>query len=69
MENLFEKVTDDELKKYYEQFQAWERTGVISGNELGEMRDAYFEKLGVCWHTTCMLDLLKTIASRWVKES
>lgn len=69
MENLFEKVTDGELKKYYEQFQDWERTGVISGNELGEMRDAYFEKLGVCWHTACMLDLLKTIASRWVKES
>lgn len=42
MENLFEKVTDGELKKYYEQFQDWERTGVISGNELGEMRDAYF---------------------------
>lgn len=43
MENLFEKVTDGELKKYYEQFQDWERTGVISGNELGEMRDAFLK--------------------------
>lgn len=34
MDNLFEKVTDDELKKYYKQFCDWEKTGVISGEEL-----------------------------------
>lgn len=68
MENLFEKASDEELKKYYGQFQDWEKTGIISGDELGKMRDDYFEKLGACWHTICMMDLLKTIAERWIKN-
>lgn len=69
MENLFDKVTDSELKRHYEQFNDWERTGIISGDELEKMRDAYFEKLGMCWHTICIMDLLKTIAERWIKNS
>lgn len=68
MDNLFENKTDEELKVYFNQFQEWERTGVILDNELGEMRDAYFDKLGVVWHTACMIDLLRTIAFRWAKN-
>lgn len=32
------------------------------------MRDAYFDKLGVGWHTVCMIDLLRTIAFRWAEN-
>lgn len=67
MENFFENKSDDELKLYLTQFKEWERTGVIPDNELGKMRDAYFNRLGVGWHTICMVDLLKTIALRWEK--
>ena len=67
MENLFANKTDEELKIYFEQYLEWEKTGIIPDNELGKMRDAYFEKLGVGWHTICMIDLLKTIAYRWVE--
>ena len=69
MENLFENKTDEELKVYFKQYQEWERTGVIPDNELGKMRDAYFAKLGVGWHTICMIDLLRTIASHWMKHN
>lgn len=69
MENLFENKTDEELRIYFEQYQEWEKTGIIPDNELGEMRDAYFEKLGVGWHTICMIDLLKAIALRWIKRN
>lgn len=68
MDNLFENKKDEQLKVYFNQFQEWERTGVIPDNELGEMRDAYFDKLGVGWHTVCMIDLLRTIAFRWEKN-
>lgn len=67
MENLFENKTDEELKVYFEQYQEWEKTGIIPDNELGKMRDTYFEKLGFGWHTVCMIDLLKAIAYRWIK--
>lgn len=67
MENLFANKTDEELKMYFEQYLEWEKTGIIPDNELGKIRDAYFEKLGVGWHTICMIDLLKTIAYRWAE--
>lgn len=69
MENLFENKTDEELKVYFKQYEEWEKTGVILDNELGKMRDAYFVKLGVGWHTICMIDLLRTIALRWMKRN
>lgn len=68
MENLFENKTDEELKLYFKQYQEWEKTGVIPDNELDKMRDAYFEKLGAGWYTICMIDLLRTIAYRWIKS-
>lgn len=68
MENLFEDKTDEELKVYFKQYQEREKTGVIPDNELGKMRDVYFAKLGVGWHTICMIDLLKTITLRWMKH-
>lgn len=34
MDNLFDQVSDNELKKYYLQFKAWEKTGIVSGSEL-----------------------------------
>lgn len=69
MENLFENKTDKELKIYFEQFQEWEKTGSIPDNELGKIRDVYFEKFGMGWHTVCMMDLLRMIAFRWLKNS
>lgn len=69
MENLFANKTDEELKIYFKQYLEWEKTGIITNNELGEMRDAYFEKLGFSWQTICMIDLLKTIAHRWMEHS
>lgn len=69
MENLFKNKTDEELKVYFEQFQEWEQAGVIPDNELGKIRDAYFDKFGMGWHTVCMMDLLRTIAFRWSKNS
>lgn len=69
MENLFENKTDEELKIYFKQFQEWEKTGAIPDNELGKIRDAYFENFGMGWHTVCIMDLLKTIAERWVNNN
>lgn len=68
MGNLFEDKTDEELKVYYNQFLEWEKTGVILDNELGKMRDAYFDKFGGFWNTVCMIDLLRTIVFRWTKN-
>lgn len=68
MGNLFEDKTDEELKVYFNQFKEWERTGLIPDNELGEIRDGYFDKFGGCWHTECRMDLLRTIAFRWEKN-
>lgn len=67
MENLFANKTDEELKIYFKQYLEWEKTGIIPDNELGKMRDAYYEKLGAGWHTVCMFDLLRTIALRWAE--
>lgn len=68
MENLFKNKTDEELKLCFEQFQEWEKTGVIPDNELGKIRDFYFEKIGMAWHTVCLTDLLKAIAYRWIEN-
>ena len=48
--------------------QEWEKTGVIPDNELGKIRDVYFEKIGMAWHTVCLTDLLKAIAYRWIEN-
>ena len=69
VENLFANKTDEELKEYFLQYIEWEKTGIIPDNELGKMRDMYFEKLGIGWHTVCVLDLLRTIAYRWSENS
>lgn len=69
MENLFENKTDEELKVYFGQYLEWEKTGIIPDNELGKMRDIYYEKLNAGWHTVCMMHLLKTIAFRWMECS
>lgn len=68
MKNLFEDKTDKELKTCFEQFQEWERTGVIPDNEFGDMRDIYSAEYGVAWHPMFSMDLLKTIALRWAKS-
>lgn len=68
MENLFKNKTDEELKLCFEQFLEWEKTGVIPDNELGKIRDVYFEKIGMAWHTVCLTDLLKAIAYRWIEN-
>ncbi len=63
--NIFKEKDEKELKKLYEQFLEWEKTGVIVGKELGEIRDQYtewfnFNSLGVIQY-----DLLHTIADLW----
>jgi len=66
--NVFYSKTHEELILLFEQFLESEKTGSIPNNELGKMRDAYFDKLGVGWHTVCMIDLLRTIAFRWAEN-
>lgn len=67
MKNLFEDKTEEELKMYFEQFQAWETLGIITDDELGDMRDDYIKQLGNEWRTIFIIDLLKAIAFRWLK--
>ena len=39
--NIFKEKNDEELRKLYGQFLEWEKTGIIVGKELGEIRDLY----------------------------
>ena len=71
MKNLFENKTDEELKMYFKQFQAWETLGVITDDELKEMSDTYIKqlsKLGIEWRMVFIIDLLKSIAFRWIRN-
>ena len=68
MKNLFENKTDEELKMYFKQFQAWETLGIITDDELKEMSSVYVKQLGIEWRTVFIIDLLKSIAFRWIRN-
>lgn len=69
MTNLFLDKTDEELKMYFEQFQAWEMLGIITDDELKEICNLYTKKLGDKYRTIFITDLLKAIAFRWLENT
>lgn len=67
-ENMFTHKNDEELMALYDQYSEWKKTGSLGDNELGEIRDEYYELFGSTAVMMVELDLLKTISERWYKE-
>lgn len=63
--NLFKEKDDKELKKLYGQFLEFEKTGVIVGDELREIRDIYSEWFNSNPLGMVQYDLLHTLADLW----
>ena len=63
--NVFKEKDDKELKKLYGQFLQFEKTGVITGEELREIRDLYGEWFSSNPLNMLQYDLLHTMADLW----
>lgn len=66
--NLFKEKTESELILLYKQFLESEKTGIILQNELGEIRNQYYE-----WFQANVLyilerDLLHVVGDRWYAD-
>lgn len=67
--NYFENATDSELKKYYEQYKDFQKTGVIPKDyELRKAADDYINRISGAWTVPFTTDLLGTIADRWMER-
>ena len=68
MKNLFKNVSDEELLVYCQQYREWQKTGMMTDNELGKMRDentAYSNT----WQVNLIADLLDVLMDRWMKKT
>lgn len=63
--NIFKEKNDEELRKLYGQFLEWEKTGIIVGKELGEIRDLYCKWFNSNPLGMIQYDLLHTMADLW----
>ena len=63
--NIFKEKNDEELRRLYGQFLEWEKTGVIVGKELGEIRDLYCKWFNSNPLGMIQYDLLHTMADLW----
>ena len=63
--NIFKEKTDDELTTIYAQFIESEKTGYIGNNELGIIRDEYWEYFEANTLFSLQTDLLHVITDRW----
>lgn len=65
--NYFSEKSEDELRLLYKQYLEWLESGSLGDNELGEIRDKYFE-MGLSAPLTIIeLDLLREVAKYWYK--
>ena len=68
--NCFKSSSDDDLRKYYEQYKKFQKTGIIPENcELRRVADVYISKIPGAWTVPFTTDLLETIADRWMTKS
>lgn len=63
--NIFKEKSDEELRKLYGQFLEFEKTGVVTGEELREIRDQYYEWFNSNPLGMIQYDLLHTMADLW----
>lgn len=66
--NIFKEKTEDELALLYKQLLESDNLGYIPDNELGTIRDEYFEyfKTNTIW--VMQIDLMRTISDLWFKN-
>lgn len=66
--NIFKEKTEDELVLLYKQLLEFDNLGYIPDNELGIIRDEYFEyfKTNTIW--VMQIDLMRTISDLWFKN-
>lgn len=68
--NCFKSLSDDDLRKYYEQYKEFQKTGIIPENcELRRVADVYISTIPGAWTVPFTTDLLETIADRWMTKS
>ena len=63
--NIFKEKNDEELRKLYGQFLEFEKTGVVTGEELREIRDQDCEWFNSNPLGMIQYDLLHTMADLW----
>lgn len=63
-DNTFKAATDAELLTYCKQYKEWQKTGILTDNELGKLRDIYSEKSNI-WQIQLMTDLLDALIDRF----
>lgn len=63
--NIFKEKGEEELRKLYGQFLEFEKTGVVTGEELREIRDQYCKWFNSNPLGMIQYDLLHTMADLW----
>lgn len=68
--NIFKEKTEQELIVLYSQYLESEKPGIgyIPDNELGKIRDEYWEMCKVDMLWTLQTDLMRAIADLWYKD-
>lgn len=66
--NIFKEKTEEELIVLYGQFLEFENLGYIPDNELGKIRDKYFEWYDAMTLMALQVDLLRAVSDMWFKH-
>lgn len=66
--NVFKEKTEEELIVLYGQFLEFEKLGCLPDNELGKIRDKYFEWYNAMALTALQVDLLRAVSDMWYKH-
>lgn len=66
--NIFKEKTEEELVVLYKQFLESEKLGYIPDNDLGKIRDEYWESCKVDMLWILQNDLMRAIADLWYKN-
>lgn len=66
--NIFKEKTEEELIVLYKQFLESEKLGYIPDNELGQIRDEYWEYFKTNMLLMLQIDLMHTISDLWFKN-
>ena len=67
--NVFKEKTEEELIVLYGQFLESEKLGCIPDNELGKIRDKYFEWYNAMTLMAVQVDLLRAVSDMWFKHN
>lgn len=66
--NLFENMSDKELRTVYDEYRQYHDRGVIGGNTLRNIRELYVGEYGMPGVTIMSMQLLESIADRWASD-